>query len=67
MKIAISNTLTAFNESAIGSKVIWKEEFLRLVESAIRNHDFYSDRILGQAYLLIPEAVQYVNSGQGKP
>jgi hypothetical protein len=65
-KIAFSNTLTAFNDSTIGSKVTHQQEFLRLVEFAIFTHDFGTDRIPGQAYLSIPEAIPYVSSGQGE-
>lgn len=65
MKIAVSCICSAFEEHPIGSKVIWERNFLELLEREIAKHDFASDKIPGQAYMVIPGAEKYVLSGQG--
>lgn len=65
MIIAVSGICSAFEEHPIGSKVIWERNFMELLEKEITKHDFSSDRIPGQAYLVIPGAEKYVLSGQG--
>ena len=42
------------------------EDFLYTLREAITKHDFTQDRIPGQAFILLPEAVPYVSCGTGK-
>jgi hypothetical protein len=66
--IVPSNICSAFNHTGVtGSKVINHEEFLRILHDAVKNHDFSQDRIPGQGFILIPDAVPFVSSGVGKP
>lgn len=66
--IVYSNICSAFNQSGvIGSKVINHAEFLRVLHVAVKNHDFNQDRIPGQGFIQIPDAVPFVSSGVGKP
>ncbi len=65
MKIERANIVTAFEEKAIGTKVNDHEGFRQALEIAIEKHDFAADRIPGQGFLLMPEAVPFVSAGVG--
>jgi len=68
MHIIPSNICSAFEPSGvIGSKVINHAEFSRVLQSAVAAHDFSTDRVPGQAFLVIPEAMPFVSCGVGKP
>jgi hypothetical protein len=67
MHIIPSNICSALQpQGVIGSKVINHAGFMGVLKRAVGNHDFTQDRIPGQAYLPIPEAVPFVSSGVGR-
>jgi hypothetical protein len=66
MIISVSNTCSAFEPQTIGSQVVNIMGFWEALKKVIAAHDFTSDRIPGQAYLMVPEAIPFVSSGQGK-
>lgn len=66
MNISISNICTAFERKTIGSKVVDEIGFWPVLKKAIAGHDFTRDRIPGQAYLVIPDAIPFTSSGQGR-
>jgi len=67
-QIVPSNICSAFGtHSVIGSKVINHAEFNRILLAAVAAHDFSADRIPGQGFILIPEAIPFVSSGVGRP
>ena len=66
INIGCSNTLTAFDESAVGSKVTNKMAFLDVLAQAIVDTDFSKCRQPGQAYIKLPECKGFVSSGVGK-
>jgi hypothetical protein len=63
--LANAHIVTAFNHSAIGSRVIDRAPFLNATKRAIAAHDFSKDRVPGQALLDVPEAVPHVSAGVG--
>jgi hypothetical protein len=66
--IVPSNICSAFAPSGvIGSKVSNQAEFLRVLHAAVATHDFSADRIPGQGFIQIPEAIPFVSAGVGKP
>jgi len=66
--ITPSNICSAFEPSGvIGSKVINHAEFSRVLQAAVAAHDFSADRIPGQAFILIPDAIPFVSAGAGRP
>lgn len=66
MKLAISDICSAFAPSTIGTKVNNDSEFLRVAEKAILGHDFSKDRVPGQGFILVPEAVPFISAGVGR-
>jgi hypothetical protein len=64
--ISLSSIVTAFDSQTIGTKVLNPCSFWEVTEKAVGNHDFSSDRIPGQGYILIPEAIPFVSGGTGK-
>lgn len=67
MHIIPSNICSALDATGvIGSKVINQAAFLKVLKRAVADHDFTKDRIPGQAYLPIPDAVPFVSSGVGR-
>jgi hypothetical protein len=65
--IGISDVLTAFNDSTIGSKVISKKRFLSDLSEEIAKVDFDSFQIPGQAYIKLPDHFcSYVSAGIGR-
>jgi hypothetical protein len=66
MRISISDTVSAFDTQTIGSKITDTSSFLRVLIDAISGHDFNSDRVKGQAYLVVPDAIPFVSYGQGQ-
>jgi hypothetical protein len=65
MKIEFSNIMTAFDPPAIGTRVTHLKEFLDALDEAVVKHDFAADRIPGQGFILMPEAVPFVSAGVG--
>lgn len=66
MKIGISNILSAFEDSTIGTKVTNKGQFMAAAEKAIANHDAKNDRQQGQHFISAPEAIAFVSAGVGR-
>lgn len=67
MKIINASIVTAFNESAIGTKVINASGFRAHLADAIGSCDFAAQRVPGQAFLTLPEAAhKTVSAGVGK-
>jgi len=66
VKLALSDILTAFNEEAIGSRVTNISEFSHFASVAIGEFDFASQRVPGQGFIMVPEAVPYVSAGVGR-
>jgi hypothetical protein len=66
VKVALSNIVTAFNPSAIGTRVTDAGAFLEEVVYAIRAHDFRRDRVPGQAVIhLSSQVIRCVSAGVG--
>ena len=63
--LAFANIVAAFNDSAIGSRVIERAPFLGSAKRAIAAHDFSKDRVPGQALVPVPEAIPFVSAGVG--
>jgi len=65
--IVPSSICTAFdNHKVIGSKVTHRVDFFRILMTAVEAHDFSLDRVPGQAFLPLPDALPFVSSGVGK-
>jgi hypothetical protein len=64
--IGTSNIVTAFNASTIGTKVLATGPFIDAVANAMMNHDWSSDKIPGQGFIHVPEAIRFVSGGIGK-
>lgn len=65
IKIVNSDIVTAFNSETIGTKVIDAEAFWKAVEPAILDNPFSCERVPGQGFLVVREAVPFVSSGVG--
>lgn len=66
-KIVNANIVTAFNERAIGTKVTDPSFFRNFLVEAIASTDFASQRVPGQAFIMLPrEAHATVSAGCGK-
>jgi len=66
MKIALSSIVTAFSTQAIGTKVTDPDGFWKVVTAAVEAHDFTSDKVPGQGFILVPEASPFVSGGVGR-
>lgn len=67
IRIANSNIMTAFDEKTIGSKVIDKPNFVTVLKTAIRLHDWEAERVSGQAKIEIDKAAfRFVSCGTGR-
>lgn len=65
--LAISNIVSAFSTTTIGTKVVDHARFLSLVDSAISTYDWSACRQAGQGFInLPPEAISLVSAGCGK-
>jgi hypothetical protein len=65
MRIIASNICSALNHPAIGSRVTNIAKFYEVMEAAVAAHDFTKDRVPGQGFIVVPEAVAYVSAGVG--
>lgn len=64
----MSDICTAFNPlNVIGSKVTNARLFVSVLREAIKVHDFAADRIPGQGFIEIPDAIPFVSCGVGRP
>jgi len=67
IRVGISDVLTAFNDSTIGSKVISKKRFMTDIKDEIAKANFASCRVPGQAYIELPcHFCHYVSAGVGR-
>lgn len=66
MKIEVSDICSAFGNRVIGTKVTDKDKFLEVAEKAIQEHDFTKDRVPGQGFILVPEALPFISAGVGR-
>jgi hypothetical protein len=65
--IVPSNILECFNQKCIGTKVLNSSPFTFALHKAVREFDFASQRVPGQAVVdLPPEVCEYVSGGVGK-
>ena len=66
MKFGISKVCSAFEDQAIGSRVLNRGDFLAALEVAVRDHEKKLGRITGQYTVAMPESVNsLVSSGVG--
>lgn len=63
--IDIANIVTAFDKETVGSKVTDPIPFLEVLAKALKATDFDSQRVKGQAYIPLKEALPYVSCGVG--
>lgn len=67
IKFAISPTLSAFERTGVvGSKVIDSPKFLAALERQVEAFDWPSCRTPGQAFIVMPEAIDAVSCGEAK-
>lgn len=66
--IVPSNICSAFQLfNVIGTKVMSTGPFWYALDKAVSAHDFTADRIPGQAFIQIPDAIPFVSGGVGVP
>jgi hypothetical protein len=65
IKLAAADIVTAFDHSAIGSRVTKVDKFLDVAEKAVADFDFESQKVPGQGFILCPDAVPFVSAGVG--
>lgn len=66
--IVPANICTALqSEGVIGSKVIDAYQFLIELSEAVAAHDFSVDRVPGQGFIHVPNAIPFVSAGVGQP
>ena len=63
--IAFSSILTAFEERPIGTKIIDHTMFIERLSVAIEVFDFEAQRVPGQGFLVMPDAMPFVSAGDG--
>jgi hypothetical protein len=63
--LGYSNIVTAFNKFTVGTKVTDNINFFKVLRAAVDTYDFEKDRVPGQAFLILPEAIPYVSAGDG--
>lgn len=67
MKLIQSNILSAYNNKAIGTRVLDRQGFESLLAQAIETHDTSLARVSGQHFIMLPEAAKAtVSAGVGK-
>ena len=68
MRITPSDICTALHQThVIGTKVIDHGRFMHALEAAVAAHNFAVDRVPGQGFISVPEAIPYVSAGVGHP
>lgn len=68
MNIIPSDICSAYTSyPAVGSQITNWIEFRRVLEEAVAGHDFTKDRVPGQGFIALPEAIPFVSSGVGRP
>jgi hypothetical protein len=66
VKIILATIVTAFSPETIGTKVTDPAAFLAVLEKAVQKHNFMANRVPGQGFIDLPEAVPFISSGIGK-
>lgn len=66
MIITTANIVTAFDSVTIGTKVTDTDGFYRVLTEAIKSYDFDAQRIPGQGFIVMPEAMPFVSAGDGE-
>jgi hypothetical protein len=61
-----SNICKAFDAAPVGSRVIDAARFEQALLSAIEVYDFAADRVPGQGFVLLPDALDFVSAGEGR-
>ncbi|MFZ5365006.1 MAG: hypothetical protein ACOZBH_02295 [Patescibacteria group bacterium] len=60
-----ADIVSAFDETAVGTKVTDREGFLNAALAAITGHDFAAERVPGQGFIHCPGAIPFVSAGVG--
>ena len=67
---AVSNVCGAFNSTldmpVVGTKVTNYGGFFTALSLALRSYDSTNDRVPGQHFIIVPEAMPYVSAGVGR-
>lgn len=67
MMIGTSDTVQAFDTTAVGTRVLDKGKFMALLEKAVASFDTSKDTQEGQHFVMLPaEACELVSAGCGK-
>lgn len=70
MKIAVSNVCAAFNNlfnnPVVGTKVTDMGRFMSALAEGLRAYNTANDRVPGQHFVIVPEAMPYVSAGVGR-
>jgi hypothetical protein len=63
--LAVSDICSALKDEVIGSRVTNPDRFFEVATAAIKKHDFAAERVPGQGFIKVPEAVPFVSAGVG--
>lgn len=63
---AVSNICSSFDESTIGTKVTDREAFMAALAEATKKYDSSKDRVEGQHFIPLNEAIDIVSAGVGE-
>ena len=70
MKIAVSNVCAALDtvlgKPVVGTKVTDPKGFFRVLSAALRSYNTDNDRVPGQHFVVVPEAMPFVSAGVGR-
>lgn len=66
IKIVLSNILTAFTTTTIGSKVVQPAAFMAVLNQAVAKFDFASQKVPGQGFIPLLSGISYVSAGVGR-
>lgn len=65
LKCVPSDICSAFGTRSIGTRASDPIRLLEVIEKAVAAHDFTKDRVPGQAFIELPEAVPFISAGVG--
>lgn len=65
IKIAHANIVSAFSRNTVGTKVTDPDLFLDLLNHAVERTDFKDQRVAGQAFIPLNDAIDHVSGGVG--
>ena len=60
-----SNIVTAFDAKTVGTKVLGFGQFFNAILPLVAEHDFAAERVPGQAFINVPDAIPFVSAGVG--